>query len=117
MFPKELKFTIEYIRKNYQYENINITVTTNGFLLDENIIKYFLKNNIRLTVSLHYYPIFSSKESYFSHSIHELRFNKVSENIKKVASILKEDTFYVNFVVTTENINNLYNYIILIHSM
>lgn len=48
-----IKKSIEYIDLNYKYKfcDIQYTITTNGTLLEENVIDFFFKNNVFILVS------------------------------------------------------------------
>lgn len=50
----KIKMAIQYIKDQYPafMKKINFAITTNGTLLDEEIIKFLIKNQIRLTISL-----------------------------------------------------------------
>lgn len=43
---------ISYVKHNYKDNSITFTVTTNGTLITRDIAKYFIKNNVRLSISL-----------------------------------------------------------------
>lgn len=47
-----IKKSIDYIKKIAGYKEIVYRITTNGSLLNEKIIKYFLENKVLLTISL-----------------------------------------------------------------
>ena len=47
-----IKQIIEYVNENAVGKEINFTITTNGTLLDKNIIDFFYKNNVQMSISL-----------------------------------------------------------------
>lgn len=49
---KILKETVEYIKNKYRGSNFNFNLTTNGILLEKDIVDFLIENNFFLNVSL-----------------------------------------------------------------
>lgn len=49
---KLIKKCVNYIKKNYEFNNLQYSITTNGSLLTENIAKWLIKHQFHLYVSL-----------------------------------------------------------------
>ena len=49
---KLIKNLVEYIKANYDYHNIEFRITTNGFLLTDNVIDFIVDNNISIAISM-----------------------------------------------------------------
>lgn len=47
-----IKKIIDYVKLDLKISNVHFNLTTNGTLLNETIIKYFIKNNVSLLISL-----------------------------------------------------------------
>lgn len=47
-----IKTCVEYINEVEKNKSVHYSITTNGMLLEENIINFFIKNNFFLTISL-----------------------------------------------------------------
>lgn len=47
-----IKFSIEYIKKLFKNKEYNFALTTNGILLNEEVLKFLVDNNVFLLVSL-----------------------------------------------------------------
>lgn len=56
-----LIWSVEYIRKNQQHENIIISITTNGTLLDEERIMWLKKHNVDIGLSYDILPDIQNK--------------------------------------------------------
>lgn len=84
--------------KNFRY-----TLTTNGMLLDDEIIDYLNENMSNIVLSLD-----GTKETndFLRPDIHrEGSYDKIIENYKKIAKLRNQDNYYVRGTFTAHNIN------------
>ena len=47
-----IKKVVDYVNNEYYEKNISYSITTNGTILNENILDFFVKNNVNVTISL-----------------------------------------------------------------
>lgn len=99
---KLIKEVIEYANEIFKGKEIVYSITTNGTLLNDNIIDFFEENNVMLTVSLDGPKIIHDKNRRFlngggSYDVVMNNLNKVKEKSKK------EMPFNINMVIDPEN--------------
>lgn len=95
-----IKFTIDYIKINYPNNDINYSITTNGTILNEDIISILKSNNFSVLVSLDGYDNEFNLRIFKNGS---KSINRVIGNINR----LKENGVYVEIRATLVN-NNPY---------
>lgn len=99
---KLIKEVIEYANEKFKGKEIVYSITTNGTLLNDDIIDFFEENNVMLTVSLDGPKAIHDKNRRFlngggSYDIVMNNLNKVKEKSKK------EMPFNINMVIDPEN--------------
>ncbi len=98
---EKLKWSIRYIR-SYQFDqnNINIGITTNGTLLDDDKIEFFRENNVNIGLSFEILPDVQSSQRCFANS-NKSTFEVVDEAIKK----LRDRSVPISFRSTITKLN------------
>lgn len=109
-----IKEIIEYVKETIYGKLWIFSITTNGTLLNESIIKYFYENDVQLLISLDGPAEIHDKYRRFAHS-NVGTFNKIIENIELIKRTYPEYLQNVKFnaVINQENdftcINGFFN--------
>lgn len=98
---KVLIKSVEYIKKTYN-KKVQFLLTTNGYLLNKNLIDFFKKNNFRIHISFDGPKEIHDK--YRKYKNGKGTFDNIMENIKLLKSEYKSKyTDYVRFLVIFNN--------------
>ena len=80
LYWKLLVYSVEYIRKNQNHDNVIISITTNGTLLDEERIGWLKKNRVDVGLSFDILPELQNKGRMFKNG--KGSFNRLDKTIK-----------------------------------
>lgn len=114
MFDSIIVPLIEYIKENYNLEEFNFSITTNGTLLNEERIKFFKQNNFSILLSMD-----GAKETQDYNRPCKNCNNSSFDILQPIIPILLK--YYPNIVfrstVYKDTVNNLYNNFLYAESM
>jgi len=101
-----IKKTIEYVKENAVGKEVLFTITTNGTLINKNIIEYFYKNNVNLMISLDGPKEIYDKSRKFAFNSCGT-FDRVMENINLIKKDFPEYLKNMSFNAVTDPQNDV----------
>ena len=97
---------IEYANKIFEGKELTYTITTNGGLLTTEMVRVFMENNVRITISLDGPPEIHDKSRKFA-SNGKGTFEAIRSNINKIIEDIPEFKQKLQFSMVVDSQNNL----------